>query len=138
MAAAAAAAAAADGLAPDGPSGAVLSTGEYAGVLFSVGLVEAGLAIEGGDLERVLPPRRLVAVVRAAGPGVEFTECTDADEGGRAGGAFVISTAGGFESAALLSSESSSFFSSFILSVGGSFVDALLRVETVSVGIVKI
>ena len=137
MAAAAAAAAAADGLAPDGPSGAVLSTGEYAGVLFSVGLVEAGLAIEGGDLERVLPPRRLVAVVRAAGPGVEFTECTDADEGGRAGGAFVISTAGGFESA-LLSSASSSFFSSFILSAGGSFVDALLRVETVSVGIVKI
>lgn len=38
----------------------------------------------GGDLHLVLPPLRLVAVVRG-GPLAEATECTEADEGGLCG-----------------------------------------------------
>ena len=42
------------------------------------------LPMVGGDRHLVLPPLRLVAVVRG-GPFPEATECTDATDGGRCG-----------------------------------------------------
>lgn len=63
LAAAAAAAAAAEGLAGEGGGGAPLLSPTADGVYGSGGAEPGRLIIVGGDLQRVLPPRRLVAVV---------------------------------------------------------------------------
>jgi len=87
LAAAAAAAAAADGFVADGGGGRRSSLGGYES---NCGPVDGGRLdiIIGGDRLRVLPPRRLVAVV-LRGPEL-LAECTDAADGGLAGNVFVI------------------------------------------------
>ena len=86
LAAAAAAAAAADGF----PSVGWERRSSFGVTDSNCGPVDGGRfdIIIGGERLRVLPPRRLVAVV-LRGPEL-LAECTDAEEGGRAGIAFVI------------------------------------------------
>ena len=126
MATAAAAAAAADGFPTEVGCVRLSSLGVV--VDSNCGPVDGGRfeIIIGGDRLRVLPPRRLVAVV-LRGPEL-LAEWTDAEDGGRAGMAFVIigiaearpsSFVGGFEDATGVDSFIGSVSSSFLSVRGG-------------------